>query len=76
MTTTTDTIQVTPERLKRLLKDRGIRYRSVAALAGVSWGMVYLVVGGRRRSARVMGAIAQLVGQPVEMRRPRRRAAA
>jgi predicted transcriptional regulator len=75
MTTTTDTIQVTPDRLKRLLKERGVRYRHVATAAGVSWSMVYLVVGGRRRSARVMGAISQLVGQPVEMRRPRRRAA-
>lgn len=50
--------------IKKALRDRGITYDQVARFVGVSWFMVYAVVNGRRKSARVVGAIQKLLGEP------------
>lgn len=59
------TLHATPQQVKSLLRERDITYRSVAAVAGVSWRMVYLVVSGKRTSAPVLGVISRLVGKPI-----------
>ena len=49
--------------LKRKLARRGISYRRIAADAGVSWSMVYQVLAGRKRSARVVLFARLLAGE-------------
>lgn len=49
-------------KVKKALKARGFTYKQVAALCGVSWFMVYAVLAGKRKSARVMSAIDKLLG--------------
>lgn len=51
--------------VKKALRDHGVTYGDVANLAGVSWHFVWCVVNGRKRSARVMGAIERLTGGAV-----------
>jgi hypothetical protein len=65
------TIQVTPDGLKKLMKRRHVTYADVARLAEVSWTMVWYVVNGQKTSAKVMAAIARLVGvEQIKLRVP------
>lgn len=69
-----NTIHKTPGQVKRLLGARGIRYGTVAAHAGRSWDLVFSVINGRRRSARILASLSSLLGEPIAGIRPRRKA--
>ncbi|MBI3937157.1 MAG: hypothetical protein HY323_09285 [Betaproteobacteria bacterium] len=47
--------------VKRRLKKKGLSAWTVAQRAGVSEAMVWMVLAGRRKSARVMAVIEQML---------------
>lgn len=50
-------------RMKGSYKRHGITYQQIAAEAGVTWHMVYLVAHQRRTSAKVLAAFERLLLQ-------------
>lgn len=50
-----------PPVTKQALKDRSITYARVAGAAQVTEQMVWMVMNGRRRSARIAGVIDRLM---------------
>ena len=68
-----------PERIKRLLKQRGIHQREIARKCGVSDTHVSKVIWGSSVSRRVSEAIAAAIGKPLAdvfpAYRPKNRAA-